>query len=294
MKKLLFAAALASAAFPSYAAAPRPDADPAIWVVKDEDTTIYLFGTVHLLDGKSDWFNDEVKAAFDASQEVVLEAVLPEDPAALQPLIVKYAIDPNGKSLSSKLDAALKAKLDTQLAALGVPAAALEPMEPWFVSSALTTAMAQKLGLSGDHGAETIITKAAKASGKPISEVEGFEFQLALFDRIPEKVQVEMLAETLDEVADMEEFFEGMMKAWAAGDTEAVAKIMNEDADDSREQYELLLTNRNAAWAEWIDQRLDKPGSVFMAVGAGHLAGRDSVQDMLAKRGIKAARLPRN
>jgi uncharacterized protein len=102
MRKTLLALALATAA-PAYAQAPAPlpDADPAMWVVKDKDTIVYLFGTFHGLDGKTDWFNEEVKTAFDASSEVYVEAIVPENPAEMQPLIIKYAVDPNGKTLSS-------------------------------------------------------------------------------------------------------------------------------------------------------------------------------------------------
>src|SRR6187200_2334369 len=100
----------APATAPAAAATALPDADPAIWVVKDPDTTIYLFGTFHALDGKSDWFNDEVKMAFDQSKEVVLELPPMEDKAALQPVIMKYALDTSGKPLSEKLSPAAKAK----------------------------------------------------------------------------------------------------------------------------------------------------------------------------------------
>src|SRR5688572_18506865 len=98
------APAQAAPAAPATAAATAlPDADPAIWVVKDPDTTIYLFGTFQALDGKSDWFNDEVKTAFDQAAEVVLELPPMEDKAALQPVIMKYALDTSGKPLSEKL-----------------------------------------------------------------------------------------------------------------------------------------------------------------------------------------------
>ena len=103
------------------AKAALPDADPAIWVVKDPDTTIYLFGTFHALDGKSDWFNDEVKTAFDQSQEVVLELPPMEDKAALQPVIMKYALDTTGKPLSEKLSPAAKEKYTKALGELGAP-----------------------------------------------------------------------------------------------------------------------------------------------------------------------------
>ena len=113
MKKLALAALLAAVAAPALAApAPLPNVSPAMWVVKDDDTTVYLFGTFHMLDGKRDWFNDEVKAAFDASSEVVLEVKLPDNPAELQPMIMKYAVDPKGKTLSQKLSPEVKSKLD--------------------------------------------------------------------------------------------------------------------------------------------------------------------------------------
>jgi uncharacterized protein YbaP (TraB family) len=306
MKRLITAALLGAAAIPApaqvpagqapagqapAAQAPLPDADPAMWVVRDADTTIYMFGTFHLLDGKSDWFNDEVRTAFDASQEVVLEAIVPEDPAAIQPLVLKYAVDASGKTLSSKLTPAVKALLDKELAAAKVPAAAFDPLEPWFVAMAFTQIAAQKLGLTGEHGPEAVFTRAAKASGKPVGELEGMEFQLRLFDRMPEAQQIGFLGETLDSMGKMGETLAPMMAAWSSGDTDGLVRIMNEGLDDDPALYDLIFTKRNAAWAEWIDTRLDKPGTVFLAVGAGHLAGRHSVQQALAGRGIASARV---
>ncbi len=57
------------------------------------------------------------------------------------------------------------------------------------------------------------------------------------------------------------------------------------------ELYEALLTRRNRAWTDWLIARLDRPGTVLFAVGAGHLAGRVSVQSMLAGRGFTARRI---
>ena len=75
----LIAAALAAASVPATPPARlAPDADPAIWVVNDRDTVIFLFGTFHALDGKSDWFNDEVRTAFTSSDELMLETIVPE------------------------------------------------------------------------------------------------------------------------------------------------------------------------------------------------------------------------
>ena len=288
--KFILPALLAAVAMPA-AAQERPNVDPAIWVVKDDDTTVYLFGTFHMLDGKSDWFNDEVKTAFDGSDELVIEAIIPENPAALQPLIVKYAVDPKGRGLSAKLAPEAKAKVDAALSSVGIPAAALEPLEPWFVSITLSSAGAQKLGLTGEHGPETILTKAARAAGKPVSELEGAEKQLAMLDALGEEQQIKMLNESVDQFAKLEETFGEMIAAWSGGDVDGLAKQMNEGLAGHQELYDVLFTKRNATWAEWIDARLDRPGTVFVAVGAGHLAGESSVQAQLAAKGIKATRV---
>jgi uncharacterized protein YbaP (TraB family) len=292
MKKILLAALIAASA-PTLACAEtaKPAAHPAMWIVKDKDTTIYLFGTFHLLDGKRAWFNDGVKTAFDASDEVMLEAIIPDDPTTLQPLILKYAIDPAGKTLSSKLSATENAKLDKELAGVGIPAKGFEMFEPWFVATTLTALGAQKLGLSGENGPEAIITKAAKASGKPVGQLESVEFQLGLLDKLPEQQQIKFLDQTADEMSKLGTLFPPMLNAWANGDTETLAKMTNQGLEPGSELYKTLFTRRNAAWAAWVEERLKKPGTVFVAVGAGHLAGQDSVQRMLAKGGIQSQRV---
>ena len=294
MRKIRLAAAMAAVAWRGIAVAAepaRPDADPAMWVLKDDDTTIYLFGTFHGLDGKTDWFNDEVKAAFDASDEVVVEAIMPEDQAAMQPLIVKYAVDASGKTLTSKLSAEMKTKYEKTMAGIGILAQAFEPLEPWFVTMALTAVAGQKIGLKPEHGADVTITRAAKAAGKNVAELEGAEWQLSLFDKMPEDKQIVQLGQTLDAVPEMGPQLTQMLASWSKGDVEALATMMNASLKETPELYKMIFSDRNATWADWIQKRMDQPGTVFLAVGAGHLAGQDSVQDMLAKKGLKAEKV---
>src|SRR5438309_12009434 len=77
---ILAAAAIAAALPASPPAATATHADPAVFVVHDADTTVSLFGTFHALDSKTEWFNDQVKDAFEQSDELVLETLLPEGP----------------------------------------------------------------------------------------------------------------------------------------------------------------------------------------------------------------------
>lgn len=301
MKKLLLAFALAFAPAPvlAQAAAPTapaaaalPDADPALWVVRDEDTIIYLFGTFHMLDGRT-WFNDEIRAAFDASDELVLEAKLPENPAELQPMIVRYAVDPQGRRLSQRLSEAQNAALGRVLSEAGVPAAAFDPLEPWFVAISLPGLVGQqRLGLRAEHGPEAVLSAAARERGIEILELEGLEWQFRLFDSMPDDQQIALLGQSLEKIEEIAEQLGPMLAAWSIGDTGRLAEMLNASSREDPALHRLLFTERNATWAAWIVERLERPGTVFVAVGAGHLAGEDSVPAVLAARGIATERVP--
>jgi len=285
--------AAAAAASPQAA---LPDADPAMWVVRDDDTIIYLFGTFHLLDGKTDWFNDEIRQAFDQSQELVFEIELPKDPTkvaeVMGPLVLRYAVDPKGRSLASRLSPEQNKKLGEALATIGAPAAAFDKFEPWFVNMTLSAVAAQKAGLTGANGAEEVLRRAAQGRNMTMGALETLEGQIQMFDNMPEEQQLAQLKATLDEIEEADETLPRMLKVWNAGDAEGLEQVMNEGLDEQPELRRALLENRNKAWAEWIAQRLARPGTVFMAVGAGHLVGPDSVQNFLAKRSIQGQRVP--
>lgn len=291
LMKLLLAAALAAAPTPAVPAAGLPDADPALWVVRDDDTTIYLFGTFHALDGKTDWFNDEVKTAFDRSGELVLEALIPDDPAAMQPVVMKYALDRSGKTLTSKLSPEAQKALAAELGKIGAPANALDGFRPFFATMTLTMAQMQKLGVTADKGTEAVLRKAAKDAGKPVSELENVEFQIAMFDRISEADQLHMLEQLLESLDTLPSETQRMLSAWNKGDAAGFKAIMDQSDEQGPAAYKVIFSDRNATWAEWVDRRLDKPGTVFVAVGTGHLSGKDSVQQILVQRGIQAQRM---
>ncbi|RJF85417.1 TraB/GumN family protein [Sphingomonas cavernae] len=291
MKKIAAAlSCLLSGIAPLHAQAPETDADPALWVVKDADTTIYLFGTVHVLKPGLSWFDEGVKSAFDASDELVIEMIEPE-PAAMQQLVMSKAIDPSGKTLSSKLDEGLRARYEKAMTDAGLPGQAFDPFEPWFATVTLSVLPLQKLGYKSESGAEKILSTAAKQAGKRIEGLETAEQQLGYFDAMPEPLQLRYLAAVIDELPEYQPKLEMMIASWAKGDPDALAEQMNEGMEKTPELAAILLDQRNARWAEWIKARLDTPGTVFVAVGAGHLAGKGSVQDKLDALKVASVRV---
>ena len=283
-------AALALLFAPALHAQAVKDADPALWVVKDADTTIYLFGTVHVLKPGLGWFDEGVKAAFDKSDELVLEMIEP-DAATMQGLIMKTALNPKGPTLTEKLPADKREAYAKAMTDVGVPAAALDRFDPWFAAVTLSIAGLPKLGYDPESGAERTLSVAAKAANKQVIGLETAEQQLGYFDALPEPLQVKFLVSTVDDYPRMATELDKMIASWSAGDPEALGKTMNEELADTPELSKVLLADRNTRWAEWIEQRLQKPGTVFVAVGAGHLAGAESVQAQLAKHKLTATRV---
>ena len=269
---------------------PAKDADPALWVVRDADTRIYLFGTVHLMKPGLSWFDEGVRKAFDASGELVLELVMPPEDQ-MQALIAELGTAKAGPPLPSQLPPPVAAKLRAELVRLGMSADALDRNEPWLAAVTLSVLPLRQLGYDDKDGAEQVLSAAARAAGKPTRGLETARQQFGYFDKLSMPAQRQLLATTLDDLPKMGAEIDAMVKDWSAGDADALAKLLNTDLDRTPELKQALLVTRNRNWANWIAQRMRQPGTVFVAVGAGHLAGSDSVQVELAKRGLKVERV---
>ena len=285
----------ASAGSNAAPAQPRPpatmpdDADPALWVIRDEDTTIYLFGTVHILKPGMTWFDEAVKDSFDASDELVVEMIKPE-PAAMAKVIGDLAIDKTGIPLRDKLTPADRAKYEAALTRLNLPVASFDPLDPWFASVNISLIPLMRNGYASDQGADDELQAQAAARSIRITGLETPEQQLGFFDNLPEDVQIRFLNFTIDTIDEAADGMEQMVIEWANAHVDELGELMNAGLEDQI-IYDTLLVNRNIRWAEWVEQRMAEPGTVFMAVGAGHLAGDSSLQAVLAKKGLVAKRI---
>jgi uncharacterized protein len=265
------------------------DVDPAMWVVKDEDTTIYLFGTVHILKPGLGWFDEAVKDAFDKSDRLVLELVEPSA-AEGQGIFMNVAIDKSGKTLRSKLTESDRAAYDKAMGTIGMPVEAFDPFDPWAAAITLQVLGMTKSGFDMNSGVEKQLSAAAKVSNKPVEGVETMAYQLNIFDTLPVEEQIAFLNESTKNVDQLGPGMDKLVELWAAPDPDALASAMNEGLKNPK-LYSVLLTQRNANWAKWIDAQMKKPGTTFMAVGAGHLAGTTSVQSLLPAYGLTAQRV---
>lgn len=233
-------------------------ATPALWEIRDADTTIYLFGTFHTLDGHTVWFGDKVRQAFDASGELMLETIVP-DPAAIQAAA-------RGKVTETSTDGSARLK-------------------PFIAQTQVVVSQGRAAGLSVENGADTVLRRVAEDEGKSVGGLERFEDQLSTLASIPASSVAQPSASAVSVTVN------DLLSAWTTGNTGAFSTMLAGFEAKSPVAYRMLIADRNARWGQWIADRLQQPGTVFVAVGTGHLAGKDSVQHWLAARGITTTRV---
>jgi hypothetical protein len=269
MINLLAAAALAGAtpAMPTPAAAFSPPSEPAMFVVHDADTTIYLFGTFHSLDGDPRWFDNGIRSAFEQSDELVLETLLPEGPNAATE--IRQAVQ----------------------------APSVTPSASFLTTTRMALSAGRSQGMHVDKGADTILRHIAEAEGKPVEGLETLQLQMNMFNHlrgaavaVPAKANAHDAA-SKQSMRALSEAMAEMQSAWKRGDQTVFVRMLNDLNVSAPETYRMMFTERNERWADWIRARMQTPGTVFVAVGAGHLAGKDSVLVHLAQKGISSQRV---
>ena len=241
-----------------------------MWAISDEDTTIFLFGTFHALDRDTGWFSNVVRAAFNHSDELVLETVVPSDPAELLASLSRQSLAGEAK--------------------VGEPVIGTSQSRSGFVDTS-TQAMSagRSVGMSVDNGADSVLRREAQSDGKRIDGLESFDFQLAMFSSLP--APPNSANTSISGQGDMASAMQNMKAAWKRGDSTHIAAVLGAMEQQSPETYKRLFAERNTRWAEWVARRMERPGVVFVAVGTGHLIGRDSVQQRLTERGYEPVRV---
>jgi uncharacterized protein YbaP (TraB family) len=200
-------------------------------------------------------------------------------------------MSPGLPPIAERVPAEKRPALKAMIAESGYPEAIFDRLETWAAVMPLLAVTFKRLGLDPSLGVERQIGAPFRASGRRVTGLETVEQQFGFFDALSEKAQRAILLSVVEDSAETRAQFRAMLEAWSKGDVEGVARTFDDETQMSPELKDALMRRRNAAWAEWLAKRLDRPGTVFVAVGAGHLAGGDSVQAMLKAKGLKAKRV---
>lgn len=264
---------------------------PAMWKLTDDDTTIHMFGTVHLLRPELEWRSDALDQAIADADTIVFEVDMksPEAQRAIATDFLQRGMFDDGRTLKDVLGDEDEAVISAAFDSIGVPIDAMNTFEPWMASVNLGVMKLVNDGYDPNSGVESVIEAEADEAGKSFGYLEQISQQTDAFDLLPEDEQISMLYETALLLDESPQMLDLLVDEWADGDIEGIAKLVaNPDGYGFTDAaYQSLLVKRNEAWVPQIEAMLDEPGSVFIAVGAGHLAGPDSVVTMLRDKGYE-------
>ncbi len=285
-------ALVAGCATASVSMAPEGPPQPAVWAVRDTDSTMYFFGTIHLRKAGAAWGGPVAERTLGEAQEVWTEIEIdPAQEAALQGVVARYGIDTT-RTLSSQLEPTRAAQMRAAAVEIGVPPEALDIMKPWLASLTLTVVPMTKAGYDPNAGVDRTVDRIAEAAGKRMRWFETGEEQIRFLSGMSDPLQLAMLYEAIEDVGKGTEVLERMEQAWEVGDERVLAdEMVAEMSGEYPELYDVLLKTRNTAWVDVLSREMAGSGVDFIAVGAAHLVGPDSVLAMMRARGFKVERV---
>jgi uncharacterized protein YbaP (TraB family) len=277
------------ASTPPQATAPGP----ALFVARDADSTLYLYGTIHLRRTGAPWGSPAVEAALRESDEIWTEMeISPQSDALTQQLALQLGIAPAGRGLSTWLTPEETQRFSETALRLGLQAQMLEPMQPWLASLTLTIFPMMRAGYDPQAGVDRAIDAFGDANGKRMRAFETPRQQIGFFADFPPEIQRQMLIEAINEAGQGAEVLDQMSATWERGDLDALERLLSEDMRRAYpEMYAALISNRNAAWIVVLMGELEGEGVDFVAVGAAHLVGEEGLIAQLRARGVSVERV---
>lgn len=292
MIKMTGLAGIALAALATAACA-QEEFDPALYVVSDADSTMYLYGTVHVRPRGTDWGDQDVRETLASAEEIWTEIeISPEADQRTQELAMQMGQAPADRPLSSWLTAEENDRLNALTQRLGIPRAHLETMQPWMAGLTLSLLPIMQAGYDPASGVDRAVDAYGDANGKTMRAFETAEQQIGFFVGLDEQTQRAFLREAIEEAETGPGMIREMTSAWERGDLELLERLV---IDDTREEYpavyQALFVERNNAWMETLVRELEGVGVDFVAVGAGHLLGEDGLVEQFRARGYTVERV---
>ena len=252
----------------------------------------YLFGTIHV--GKPEYYplDKTTTTAMESSKVLAVEADVSDQTQAAQAFL-KWALYQPPESMAQVVEPELLSRVIPLLDRFQIPQPQAWLMKPWMLAMTLTLLDSQRAGYDSGKGVDVFLLEMAKGMKKPVVELESLESQFALFDGFSREEQQVFLEEAVTAIENGESKAQisALADAWAAADRAKLTAVLQMELEQQsplfRNLYEKLLTQRNRAMADKVEQLLQSGEQSFVAVGTFHLLGEDSVVSMLAKRGYK-------
>lgn len=267
-------------------------AAPAMWEVRDKDSVVYLFGSMHVLRPDVRWRTAAFDRAYAAADRVWFETRADLPPDQVKALVDRYGVDPD-RSLTQKLSPTALATLRPVLDRDGVPLERVERLRPWAAAMMLSVAPMTKAGGGVASGVDSATTQRARTADKPIATFETFEQQLRIFADLPEPAELAYLDDVAREQLSPPRGGVALERAWLKGDVGRLGtRLVGRMKTERPALYDALLQRRNLAWADRLDAEMRQGrGTELVVVGALHMAGAEGLPELMKARGYAVRRV---
>jgi uncharacterized protein YbaP (TraB family) len=261
----------------------RSQAQTSLWSVQAEAGKVYLLGSVHFLRPSDYPLPDAMEQAYANSAKLVLETDIgamasPE----IQQKMIQLGFYPENETIFDHLGPGTAELLRGKLTDLGLPASLVSRLKPWTAAMTLEVLILKLMGFDEQSGVDFYFYRRARADGKDLEFLETVDYQLTLLAGLDERNQDALLRQTLEELDRVEQIAPKMVSYWRSGDFEGLSML----SPMPSHLHDRLLTRRNHNWMIRIQSYLAHPENTLVVVGALHLAGPDSVVDLLRQRGL--------
>ena len=262
-----------------------------MWQATGVSNTVYLLGSIHLLRPEDLPLPSVVDAAYDDAEVLVMELDMDDLGSDVTQLFAKNGLLQDGATLRQIMGEEDFARASAAADAIDIPIELLAHSEPWLAAVTVEMMVFYRIGFNPMLGVEMQMVSRAARDGKPIEGLETAEEQTAFLDGLSIETQREMLLQTLEEGAKIDESIDDIIHAWRTGDIAALESGLLEDMAKNEELNEALVNSRNRRWVAEITELLDDDDDYLIIVGALHLVGEQGVPQLLARDGVEIVQL---
>ncbi len=269
-------------------------AQSSVWAVKGAKATVYLAGSCHVLRASDHPLPAPFETAYADSRRIIFEAP-PGDLEAAEYLqkLMTVAMYPDGTTLRQHVAPAVYAKAEKFCKERGYPFDQYQMLRPWMLSMMLTMQELSRLGVEAQYGVDHFYYQKALGDRKSIGGLETADEQLGFLSAMDGSIGNEQVSETIDDLTELNTKLADILNAWRRGDEAGIEAVNLRELKNYPQLYALLIVDRNKKWLPKIEGALGGNANTMVIVGVAHLAGRDSVIDLLRKRGFKVVQLKR-
>lgn len=267
---------------------------PLLWKATRGDTTVYLLGSLHMLQAGDYPLSDDIQHAYDRAAQVLFE-IPPRQMGllgALGPTMAMGMYPDLRHGLADDIDAATWQRLQDYARRNGMSVFALSRMRPWMVSLTILAMETKKLAYDPQRGLDQYFMNKAQADHKRTGGFESVEQQVRILASEPLSEQVRGLQKMMAEMPKFPAQMGQMHDLWRRGDAVAIYRQAMAEFRDEPEMGRRMLEERNRAWVPQIDRLAAAVhGDTLVVVGALHLLGPNGLVELLKRNGYRVERI---